>query len=117
MACTVSKRRVTINVEDGEFLHFAITAAPTQGNYTLVKDGKVVLRPPAKTFTWPKENQLLDDESLHAFDFGADFLTATKYTYKVTVRTGPNSVKSVVKDCSWTGPGQSPRSGFSARVK
>lgn len=118
-SCNPDRQAVTLDVDAGEYLEYTVTFAPGQTANYAVRDTtkrKTILGPPHREAQWPKPGQSVD-RGRHQHVFGADFVSATKYTYKVVVCHPSGATKRVIKTCSWTHPGRRPKSGFRVTVK
>lgn len=118
-ACSPDELRVDVDVDAGEFLKFTVTFEPgRRANYS-VRDttkNRPILGPPSLVAEWPPEGRSVDRGS-HRIVFGADYLFATRFTYRVVLCRESGSTKSVVKQCEWEHPGRRPRSTFRAVVQ
>ena len=74
-----------------------------------------ILKPPQRVAEWPERGESVDRRT-YTHVFGATYLPATRYSYKVVVCRRSGSTKQVVKRCKWTHPGRKPRSSFKVKV-
>jgi len=117
-ACKPDKLKLELDVDAGEYLKYTVTFAPAAVGVYAVRNTTTkrnILKPPQRVAEWPERGESVDRRT-YTHVFGATYLPATRYSYKVVVCRRSGSTKQVVKRCKWTHPGRKPRSSFKVKV-
>lgn len=96
-------------VKEGEYLLYELTVWGAQGIFDIVDENEKVIMShkqspgPQQVYQrkWPADPSELPDDNETTHTLGIHFMLATKYLYRLTIRSKTGDLIKTIKDCTY----------------